>query len=67
MEEAQAQAAKNGPTITFTPSNGPPQQLTMEQVFNILQQQQTQINHLTAMIKGKDEEISILTDILNNK
>jgi glycosyltransferase involved in cell wall biosynthesis len=66
MEEAQAQAAKNGPTITFTPSNGPPQQLTMEQVFNILQQQQAQINHLTSMIKGKDEEIAILTEIISN-
>jgi glycosyltransferase involved in cell wall biosynthesis len=66
MEEAQAQAAKNGPTITFTQDNGPPQHLTLDQVVSILQQQQGQINHLINMLKGKDEEIKLLTDSLNN-
>ena len=64
--EAQAKAAKNGPTITFTRGDGIPQELTLEQVVGILQQQQTQINHLTNLLKGKDEEIKLLTDILNN-
>ena len=67
MEEAQANAAKNGPTISITQGNGPPQQLTLEQVMGILQQQQQQINHLTNLLKGKDEEIKLLTIELNHK
>ena len=67
MEEAQANAAKNGPTITITEGNGPPQQLTLEQVINLLKQQQDKINHLTNLLKGKDEEIKLLTNNLNIK
>ena len=70
IEEAQAQAqsqAANGPFITFTKDNEPPQKLSMEQVVNILQQQQTQINHLTSILKGKDQEIEYLTNELTKK
>jgi glycosyltransferase involved in cell wall biosynthesis len=66
MEEAQAHAEANGPMITYTSGNGVPQKLSLEQIVNILQQQQGQINYLTNLLKGKDEEIKILSDILNN-
>ena len=70
IEEAEAQAqsqAANGPFITFTKDNEPPQKLSIEQVVNILQQQQSQINHLTSILKGKDQEIEYLTNELTKK
>ena len=66
MEAMQLQES-NGPFITFTKDNEPPQKLSMEQVVNILKQQQTQINHLTHILKGKDQEIEYLTNELNKK
>jgi len=50
--------------ITFQQENGPPQQLTLEQVVNVLKQQQQQINNLTNMIRGKEIEINILNNEL---
>jgi hypothetical protein len=51
-------------TITLKQGDGPPQQLTFEQVVGILQQQQAQIIHLTHLLEGKDTEIKILTEAL---
>ena len=67
MAEAQANALKNAPTITITQGNGPPIQLSLEQVMGILQQQQNQITHLTNLLKGKDQEIQLLTNSLHHK
>ena len=51
-------------TITIKQVDGPPQQLTIEQIVGILQQQQAQIIHLTNLLQGKDTEIKILTEAL---
>lgn len=58
------QALAPAPTFTLTQGNGPPQQLTMPQVANILQQQQAQIVHLSSLIQGKDMEIKLLNEAL---
>ena len=63
MEKAQ-KAQQQMPTITLKHGDGPPQQLTIEQIVGILQQQQAQIIHLTNLLHGKDAEIKILTDAL---
>lgn len=60
MEKAQAQQQAQQ-TITLKQGDGPPQQLTLEQVIGILQQQQAQIIHLTNLLEGKDAEIKLLT------
>jgi hypothetical protein len=60
MEKAQQQQAQQQ-TITLKQGDGPPQQLTLEQVIGILQQQQAQIIHLTNLLEGKDAEIKLLT------
>jgi hypothetical protein len=59
-----ANAQQQMPTITLKQGDGPPQQLNMEQIMQILQQQQAQIIHLTNLLEGKDTEIKILTDTL---
>ena len=51
-------------TITIRQGDGPPQQLTIEQIMGILQQQQAQIVHLTNLLQGKDTEIKILQEAL---
>lgn len=60
-----AQQQQQMPTITITQGDGPPQQLTIEQLVGILQQQQAQIIHLTNLLQGKDTEIKVLTEALN--
>ena len=64
MEKAQQQQM---PTVTIKQGDGPPQQLTIEQIVGILQQQQAQIIHLTNLLQGKDTEIKVLTEILVTK
>ena len=60
MRAAQQQQQPNQPCITFSNSNGTTQQLTLEQVVQILQQQQNQIDQLVELLKKKDEEINRL-------
>jgi hypothetical protein len=60
MRSAQQQQQPNQPCITFSNSNGTTQQLTLEQVVQILQQQQNQIDQLVELLKKKDEEINRL-------
>jgi hypothetical protein len=55
------------PTVSIKQGDGPPQQLTIEQIVGILQQQQAQIIHLTNLLQGKDTEIKILTEALQAK
>ena len=55
------------PTITLKQGDGPPQQLTMDQVVSVLQQQQAQIIHLTNLLQGKDMEIKILQDSISSR
>ena len=67
MEAAQQQQQQQPqaiPMITIKQGDGPPQQLTIEQVVGILQQQQAQLIHLTNLLQGKDAEIKILTEAL---
>jgi len=64
MEKALQQQQMAMPTITLKQGDGPPQQLTIEQVLNIMQQQQAQIIHLSNLLQGKDAEIKILTETL---
>jgi hypothetical protein len=51
-------------TINLKQGDGPPQQLTIEQIVSILQQQQAQIIHLTNLLQGKDIEIKMLAEAL---
>jgi len=62
MERFQQQQPQGPPTISLKQGDGPPQQLTMEQVVSVLQQQQAQIIHLTNLLQGKDMEIKFLQD-----
>ena len=64
MEKAQQMQMQ---TVTIKQGDGPPQQLSIEQIVGILQQQQAQIIHLTNLLQGKDTEIRILTEALNRK
>jgi hypothetical protein len=63
--QQQQQQSQPGPTITLKQGDGPPIQLTMDQVVNVLQQQQAQIIHLTNLLQGKDQEIKLLTNELS--
>ena len=65
-KQRKKEMQQHGPTLTLKQGDGPPQQLTMEQVIHILQQQQAQIIHLTNLIMGKDMEIKHLTDLVKN-
>jgi len=67
MDKANALHQQNNPmpTITLKQGDGPPQQLTMDQVVGVLQQQQAQIIHLTNLLMGKDQEIKILQEALS--
>ena len=60
----EMEKAQHMPTVTIKQGDGPPQQLSIEQIVSILQQQQAQIIHLTNLLQGKDTEIKILTDAL---
>jgi glycosyltransferase involved in cell wall biosynthesis len=60
MRAAHQQQQHNQPCITFANGNGTTQQLTLEQVVQVLQQQQNQINQLTELLQRKDEEIGRL-------
>jgi len=64
MSQQQQQQQQGSPTITIKQGDGPPQQLTMDQIVGVLQQQQAQIIHLTNLLQGKDQEIKMLTDEL---
>jgi glycosyltransferase involved in cell wall biosynthesis len=66
IDKVKQQQMQMMPTISFKEGDGPPQQLTLEQVVNILQQQQSQIVHLTKLLQGKDEEIKLLSEALMN-
>ncbi len=66
IDKIKQQQLQMMPTISFKNGDEPPQQLTLEQVVNILQQQQGQIIHLTQLLQGKDEEIKLLTEALIN-
>ena len=57
MRAAQQQQQHNQPCITFANGNGTTQQLSLEQVVQVLQQQQNQINQMTELLQRKDEEI----------
>jgi hypothetical protein len=50
--------------VNIRQGDGPIQQLTLEQVMSIIQQQQSQIVHLSNLLQGKDTEIKVLTDTL---
>jgi glycosyltransferase involved in cell wall biosynthesis len=63
MQQQQQQQQMMSP-ISFKDGDGPPKQLTMEQVVSLLQQQQAQLIHFTNLLKGKDEEIQLLTQAL---
>jgi hypothetical protein len=63
IQKQQGQGHGAG-TITLKQGEGPPLQLTMDQVVTILQQQQAQIIHLTNLLQGKDIEIKLLTESL---
>ena len=65
IEKAQQQQQQPMPLITLKQGDGPPQQLTVEQVVAILQQQQAHIIHLTNLLQGKDIEIQILSEALS--
>jgi hypothetical protein len=64
IQAQQLQQAQQQPMFTLKQGDGPPQQLTVEQVMSILQQQQAHIVHLTKLLEGKDMEIRILTEAL---
>ena len=49
------------PNITIQHADGTSQQISLEQVMQILQQQQAQIAHLTHQLQGKEAEINLLT------
>ena len=68
MDKANVLHQQNNPmpTITIKQGDGPPQQLTMDQIVGVLQQQQAQIIHLTNLLQGKDQEIKLLTGALMN-
>jgi hypothetical protein len=63
-EEMMQNAMKNNPSgIVFQATNGgPPVNLTMGQVTELLQSQQTQLKELTKLLQGKDYEINLLTN-----
>ena len=61
MANAQQQQPQ---TITLKQGDGPPKELNIEQIMQILQQQQAQIIHLTNLLEGKDTEIKLLTETL---
>ena len=62
MEKAMAlQKLQPMPSITVKQGDGSTQQLTMDKVIELLQQQHSQIIHLTNLLRGKDEEIKLLT------
>jgi glycosyltransferase involved in cell wall biosynthesis len=63
-KERKLMMAQQQQQITIKQGDGPPQQLTIEQIMGILQQQQAQIIHLTNLLQGKDTEIKILTEAL---
>ena len=63
-KERKLMMAQQQQQITIKQGDGPPQQLTIEQIVGILQQQQAQIIHLTNLLQGKDAEIKILADAL---
>jgi hypothetical protein len=63
----EMEKAQHMPTVTIKQGDGPPQQLSIEQIVSILQQQQAQIIHLTNLLQGKDTEIKILTDALHQR
>ena len=67
MKLQQQQQGQQSSGITLNHENGQPQHLTMEQVVELLKQQQTQINYLTNMLKGKDEEIKFLQSALHKE
>jgi glycosyltransferase involved in cell wall biosynthesis len=67
IEKAQQQQQQQpAQMITLKQGDGPPQQLTVEQIVGILQQQQAHIIHLTHLLQGKDMEIKVLSDRLND-
>lgn len=65
QQQQQQQQMPGAPMITLKQGEGPPQQLSMDQVVAVLQQQQAQIIHLTNLLLGKDEEIKLLNAALN--
>jgi glycosyltransferase involved in cell wall biosynthesis len=54
----------DGGQITFQQGDGPPQILTMQQIVELLQHQKNMIDQLLNQLKGKDDEIQLLTDEL---
>jgi hypothetical protein len=66
IEELQSQH-KNNNQIVIQEGNNPPKALTIEQIVHILQDQKNQIGYLLNQIKGKDIEIEILTNQLNEQ
>ena len=61
-EKMMQDAMKNNPSgIMFQSTNGgPPVNLTMQQVTELLQNQQKQLHELNSLLQGKDQEISLL-------
>ena len=64
QQQQQQQQQQMMSPISFKDGDAPPKQLTMEQVVSLLQQQQAQLIHFTNLLKGKDEEIQLLTQAL---
>jgi glycosyltransferase involved in cell wall biosynthesis len=66
LEEARQQKAakQEEKTIMIKQGDGPAQPLTMDEIIKILQQQHAQIIYLNELLKGKDTEIQLLTDLL---
>ena len=50
--------------ITIKIGSDPPRTLSIKEIINILQEQHTQIIHLTELLKGKELEIQLLSELV---
>ncbi len=61
MAKLQQQQQQTMPMVTIKNPDGSSQQLTLDQIMQILQQQQAQISQMASLLQGKDAEINLLT------
>jgi glycosyltransferase involved in cell wall biosynthesis len=66
MQQGQQQR-QDMPIIQIQHDNGTSQQFTLDQIMTIVQQQERQINNLTNLLQGKETEIKMLTEALNER
>jgi hypothetical protein len=64
-EHQAHELSKQQQTICFQQDGGAQQTLTIPQVVDILQKQQTHINELSTQLRGKDAEINLLQTALS--